>query len=299
MNVSEILKDLGYRLSDDGEYYRTRPLYRDSDNNTSLMVHKSTGRFKDWSTGECGSLAMLVKMTSGFSFDEAYKLLEGKNFDLKKAQEFVSTSLAEGVEESFSMNGVGTLYPNHKHFLDRGISLETLAPFGGGQSMAGYMRNRYAFPVFDLDERIVGFSGRALLDGMKPKWKHKGKTRNWLYPLFVNQTELETNDTVILVESIGDMLALWENGIRNVIVLFGVKISKRVLAEVIRLNPKRILVSLNNEPDNENIGNDAAAKITEKIACFIDNVEVCLPFMGDFCDMHQEGTIQSWIEEKL
>lgn len=299
MNVVEILRDLGYQLTDDGEYFRARPLYRQSGNNTSLQVHKNTGRFKDWSTDDCGSLALLVKLTLSASFEDAYKYLENHSFDLKKAKIQDNRTLSGDITESFKMNSVGTLYQNHKHFIDRSISKGTVEIFRGGESMAGYMRNRYTFPIFDLDERIIGFSGRSLISGMNPKWKHKGKTRNWVYPLFVNEEALKLNDTIILVESIGDMLALWENGIKNVIVLFGTKISKSVVSELIRLNPKRVLVALNNEPNNFNIGNEAAVKISEKIACFLDNVEVSLPYLGDFSDMHVNGTIDKWIKERL
>jgi hypothetical protein len=92
------------------------------------------------------------------------------------------------------------------------------------------------------------------------------------------------------------MLALWEVGIRNVLVLFGVKISKRLIAELIELNPEEIYVSLNNEPENNNIGNNAAEKISEKLACIFDKVSVELPLHGDFSDMLVSGEMEEWIK---
>ena len=295
-SVAEILSEMGYRFSDDGEYLRMRPLYRSSDNPMSLQVNKKNGGFKDWGTNEAGSLALLIKKTLNVPFPEAYKFLQGKGID-GKIEVDTTPILSDKIVETFHMRSVGTLLPHHKHFLDRQITKETLEQFQGGVSMVGFMRNRYTFPIFDKDGTLIGFSGRALLKGMTPKWKNKGKTRNWLYPLFLNREYIVEKREVYLVESIGDMLALWECGIRNVIVLFGVKISKVITSELISMNVDRIYVSLNNEPDNNNIGNDAADKIVEKLTCIFDEVELRLPFHGDFSDMLQQGVIKDWIEK--
>jgi len=40
LNVYQILTDLGYKLKDCGKEYRTRPLYRDSDNDTVLDLQR-------------------------------------------------------------------------------------------------------------------------------------------------------------------------------------------------------------------------------------------------------------------
>lgn len=296
MDVRQILTQIGYVLSDDGKYYRAKPLYRDSDNSTSLQISKDDGSFKDWGTDDSGSLALLVKKTLGVTFKDAYKILGGSTTKTKFEFDPIK-ELSDGVVETFSLQSVGTLLPHHKHFLDRGVSKETLEQFGGGVSMSGYMRNRYTFPIYDINKNIIGFSGRALFDKMLPKWKNKGKTRNWLYPLYLNKSEITTASSVYLVESIGDLLALWEVGIKNVIVLFGVKISKPLLATLVELNIKTIYVSLNNEPDNNSIGNIAAEKICEKLTCFFDDVQVRLPFDGDFGDMLQNKTIFDWVKK--
>jgi hypothetical protein len=295
-NVIEILSEMGYKFTDDGEYLRMRPLYRSSDNLTSLQVNKKSGAFKDWSTEESGSLALLVKKTLNIPFSEVYKFLEGKGID-GKIEVDTSPILSDKIVETFHMRSVGTLLQHHKHFFDRGITKDTLEVFEGGVSMSGYMRNRYTFPIFAQDKTLIGFSGRALLKGMLPKWKNKGKTRNWLYPLFINREEIVSKKEVYLVESIGDMLSLWQSGVKNVIVLFGTKISKVIISELIAMNVEKIYVSLNNEPDNNSIGNIAADKIVEKLTCIFDEVELRLPFQGDFSDMLQQGVIKDWIKQ--
>jgi DNA primase len=77
------------------------------------------------------------------------------------------------------------------------------------------------FPVYNEHNQIIGFSGRHVEsnnDKWKhlPKWKHVGKRNNWVYPAFNTATgvdeEIEFKKEVILVESIGDALALYEQG---------------------------------------------------------------------------------------
>ena len=73
-------------------------------------------------------------------------------------------------------------------------------------------------------------SGRKLeIESKRPKWIHYGQKSKWIYPSFVNEKYIKQSGEVILVESIGDMLSLWEAGVKNTIVLFGVNLSKTIL----------------------------------------------------------------------
>ena len=73
------------------------------------------------------------------------------------------------------------------------------------------MQNRYVFPIFDNKNNIIGLSGRKLeAKSNRPKWIHYGKKSKWIYPSFVNKNYIKDKEEVILVESIGDMLSLWE-----------------------------------------------------------------------------------------
>ena len=91
--------------------------------------------------------------------------------------------------------------------------------------MSGKLNNRIVFPIFNMDGTdIEGFAGRDLLD-RDTKWKLMGAKRLWIYPFFLPEVQeaIMEKQEVILVESIGDFLALYEAGIFNVLVLFGVK----------------------------------------------------------------------------
>lgn len=83
------------------------------------------------------------------------------------------------------------------------------------------------------------------------------------------------------------MLALWEVGIRNVLVTFGVEVSDYLLNFIIKLNPKKIIIAFNNDVDNGNVGNESAEKARAKICQFFDlhQVEVKLPVSKDLNKM--------------
>ncbi len=43
VNIHQILTSMGYSLKDFGREYRTKPIYRDSDNDTVLRIYKDSG----------------------------------------------------------------------------------------------------------------------------------------------------------------------------------------------------------------------------------------------------------------
>ena len=61
--IRDILTEIGYSLSDQGKYFRTKPLYRDSSNSTVLSIRKSDGVWKDFREDIGGSLEDLVRIT--------------------------------------------------------------------------------------------------------------------------------------------------------------------------------------------------------------------------------------------
>ena len=79
------------------------------------------------------------------------------------------------------------------------------------------MKDRYVFPIFNHNEENLGFTGRDLMKNSgnwRPKWKHIGDKSKWRYPLIKNYETIEQRNSVILLERVGDMLALWDWNIR-------------------------------------------------------------------------------------
>jgi len=288
MGVREVLVSLGFNPSDFGDYYRMRPIYRASDNNTSLSVHKRTGKWTDFGLDKKGDLAELVKICLNLSNIEEAEGYLGNNFQTQRE------SLVIKSRQTFDKDIVTSLKPIYGYWEGRGISSMTLKLFQGGLCGFGRMRNRFVFPIFDSKGTVIGFCGRDITDKSKIKWKILGQKNNFLYPLNVNEQEIIKAKKIVIVESIGDMLRLWELGVKFSMVLFGVSLSIAQLNKLIQLDPDEVLIGLNNEPTNNNIGNFAAEKIKRILLRHFDRkqVRVTLPIQKDFGIMNYPEIVE-------
>ena len=189
---------------------------------------------------------------------------------------------------------------DNSYWNERGITDETLDPFKGGICPAGVMKNRYTFPVFNSRQDLVGITGRYIYNikegSYTKKWNIKGAKKNWRYPLQVNAKILKKLKKVILVESIGDMLALWQAGYRHVMVTFGTEISLSIINLMLTLDPDQIILSFNDDSGRGDAGNHAAKKEYKKLSKYFDQnqLRICLPTgQNDFGGMSSDE-ILAW-----
>jgi hypothetical protein len=303
-SVRKILQDIGYVLTDNGREFRTKPLYRDSDNDNVLRIWKNSGQWVDFKENKSGSLEELIRLTLKLkTIDEAKQWIGSKGI-VSNAEEIEKPKALTSQVQYFDKSLLLKLAKNDDYWNNRGISSSTLAPFCGGLASTGKMYNRYTFPIFDNKDNIIGFSGRDVapfsLEG-RPKWKHIGDKKEWVYPLKVNLQDIRSCKKVILVESIGDMLALRENGISNSVVTFGLNISAKIIYSLIALNPDKIIVAFNNDSDNNGAGNEAAVAAKNKLLNYFDKsqVSINLPLGAkDFGDLNlfDKSKILEWYE---
>jgi hypothetical protein len=284
--VADILQQVGYQLIDYGKEFRTRPLYRPSDNATSLCIKKSTGEWYDFSERVGGSLDLLIQKTVGDIPQEIKdKILSGAFFSRKEAVELCDL-------KTFNKSLLIKLNKDHDYWLKRGVSKHIINLFEGGTTTNGRMAHRYVFPIFNDRTDLVGFSGRILAkNSVAPKWKHLGKKSHWCYPLFLNQESILKKREVILVESIGDMLALFDAGIDNVLVTFGVDIGPKIIEFLLKADMNRIYIAFNNDVGNNLVGNEAAEEGRKQLVQYFDEsqVIVALPeHKNDFGVMSHE-----------
>lgn len=303
-SVRKILQDIGYVLTDNGREFRAKPLYRDSDNDNVLRIWKNSGQWVDFKENKSGSLEELIRLTLKLkTIDEAKQWIGSKGI-VSNAEEIEKPKALTSQVQYFDKSLLLKLAKNDDYWNNRGISSSTLAPFCGGLASTGKMYNRYTFPIFDNKDNIIGFSGRDVapfsLEG-RPKWKHIGDKKEWVYPLKVNLQDIRIRKKVILVESIGDMLALRENGISNSVVTFGLNISAKIIYSLIALNPDKIIVAFNNDSDNNGAGNEAAVVAKNKLLNYFDKsqVSINLPLGAkDFGDLNlfDKSKILEWYE---
>jgi hypothetical protein len=295
-NIKEILSNLGYNLKEYSKEYRTRPLYRDSDNENVLVIYKDSGRWVDFKENLTGNLQDLVRITLNLSNN-----VEAKEWISQKAPNTNTYTVYKKPEikqvKCYSPEVLLKLVKDHGFWNKRSISNETMEAFEGGILQEGRMKGRYVFPIFDKERQLIGVAGRDILNRSEkicPKWKLVGDKINWKYPLQVNLKILSESKSVILIESIGDMLALWEAGIKNTIVTFGLNLNTGILNTLLILNPSKIYISFNNDSTKNNAGNLAAEKAKEKLLKHFDKhqISIILPTQKDFGEMTRQEIIQ-------
>lgn len=284
MRLLELLKDAGCNPRNYGSYLTCSASYRGGDDPGSVAIYLQTNIVKDFVTGHSFSLEEFLKLTLRLKdVKQVEKILEDK------ARYY--TGFSNDLEDPFNK---GTKYYSNDDLVDlkedysywnrRGVSDETLKVFGGGLCLTGKMYQRYVFPIFDARKKILGFSGRDVTGKSKIKWKHLGRKNEWGYPFIFSHQYVKETKELILVESIGDMLSLWESGIRNTGITFGTEAGGGLLKAIIRLDPDSIVIATNN--DENRAGQKAAAKIRSTLVGFFDPAQITVyhPYKNDFGD---------------
>lgn len=293
--IKSTLEALGYVLRDCGKSWSTSAVYRNGDNSNALSIFKDSGVWTDFVTNEVAQpFSRLVELSGGLAVKVNGEPSVVKNNEVQ-------------VERVYPASMLDKLAPNHQFYLSRGVDVPTLQRLRGGLAMSGQMYQRYIFPIINSDGNIIGFSGRDLCpipNQSRPKWKHVGVRNKWVYPLhvkdeageqFVRQSILASK-TVIVVESIGDLLAFHTNKTFNVLVSFGLKLSSSIVCALIELGVERVILAPNNDSEKPtNYGlNSAINNLLLLLPHFdLENVGVCLPTKKDFGEM-SPSDFEAW-----
>lgn len=314
------LEKLGYKLQDSGNHWRARAIYRNGKTNTSLIIYKDSGVWRDFGTGsEPLPFEVLVRET--LNTNDPKILSEYISEEARSAAPKKEPEEKIEMEKIYPHSYLEKLLPMKKFYEKKGISNQVQDDFKCGYAGGGKMYRRIVFPIYNLDGEIHGFSGRAVVDNDKtPKWKHLGRKRDWIYPHSLSQPFIEKEKEVILVESIGDCLALYEKGFCNVLVTFGLDASSKLISYLNQFQLDRIIIATNNDSQKDvNSGGEAAIKTFAKLSKVFDIGVICInpPTSNDFGDMltedndflkwHQRKnkwtgdgeTFQKWIVKKI
>jgi hypothetical protein len=255
-----------------------KPLHRVAKTDC-LSVSVRSGRFHDFATGDSGPLEKLIRMTNGGSIEFAPE------------KDVVAELKDEVVPE---VRDIGPLFPSYSFYNKRGISNKTLETFQAGFCQGDKMYNRFVFPIYNPDNSLVGYAGRRVDGNDKAmKWKIVGKKNLWVYPVLWNAGSIKKSKEIIVVESIGNMLALWEAGLKHSIICFGTSCSKALLSTIISFNPKRIILGFDND-EGANPGQTARVKMQNELEKWFDKSKICTkltPVGRDLSDI--------WAQEKI
>lgn len=304
-NYGDILKSIGYKLIDCGDHWRTKAIYRNGSGSTSVKIYKNSGVWSDFGIENgCKPFQALVEATVK---DKKRSLNIVKN--ISSVDTYQPKDRIE-MEKVYPNECLDDLFPNYSFYKKRGISENTQRKFKVGLANIGKMYRRMTFPIYNEHSQIIGFSGRKIDDNNDfPKWKQIGKKSKWVYPVYVPESESDEEITkkreAILVESIGDALALYENGIKNVIVIFGVSTSWQVINYLSSKELDRIIISTNNDTDSkDNNGLIGAIKCYLKLSKIFDLERLIIKFppkgMNDFGKAHEEDyNMINWVNREI
>lgn len=310
MNSDEIknsLEKLGYHLKDFGNHWRTKALYRGGDNPTAIKVYKNSGVWQDYVQGNGPiPLVKLVELTLRTKDPKIIKQYISANQESK--ENYIAKEKIE-MDKIYPKECLNRLFPNFSLYKKRGISEETQKLYQCGLAGNGQMYQRIVFPIYNSDGDIFGFSGRKINDNNEaPKWKHIGTKTKWVYPAFVPREQtvdslIDEKKEVILVESIGDSLALTEEGYAHNLVTFGLDCSPALLNYLCSKDLHRIIIATNNDNDKQkNHGKIAAMKNYMKLSQFFDfeQLSIQLPWANDFGEMKEkEMSFKQWYDTPL
>lgn len=107
-------------------------------------------------------------------------------------------------------------------------------------------RNRLIFPIIDPQMRVLGFGGRVLDDSL-PKYLNSPESpvynkRRVLYGLHQTRDDCRKSGRVFIVEGYLDLLALYQNGIRNAVATLGTALTAEHVRALTRYAEQMMLV---------------------------------------------------------
>ncbi len=154
------------------------------------------------------------------------------------------------------------------HFSKKKISAHLVEKTGlilSKKNRGGYydrFRNRIVFPIFNLNQQVIGFGGRVLDDAL-PKYLNSPETHVFnksrsLYGINRAKKRCRESDTVFIVEGYFDLLALHQHGIENTVATLGTGLTKEHIRLLKGFVSKFYLVY-----DSDDSGIKAAQRVIE------------------------------------
>ena len=263
-------------------YFGVCPFHDDT--NPSMSVSRSLQIYKCFSCGASGNVFNFVMDYEHITFKEALELLakkagvEVKGLKLKKEntqnepyykmyelalkfyQNNLNTSFGHDAKEylkkrkidddvikefdiGLSLTSMDSLV---KLLTDKGYSLDTLDKLGLVSNEHDTYINRIMFPLWDLNGRVVGFSGRIYDNSKLNKYLNTKETPIFkkgelLYHYHIAREEVRTKKYVIVMEGFMDVIRASTIGYRNVVALMGTAMTKEQANLIKRLSNDVIL----------------------------------------------------------
>ncbi len=130
-------------------------------------------------------------------------------------------------------------------------------------------KNRLIFPIFDYNNKVIGFGGRALSQNYLAKYINSPETEFFkkgfnLYNLNNAKNENKQSGIVFVVEGYMDAISLYQAGFKNVVATLGTAMTESHLNLVWRYFNDPVVCF-----DGDSSGQNAAQKISEKLIAYM------------------------------
>ncbi len=130
-------------------------------------------------------------------------------------------------------------------------------------------KNRLIFPIFDYNNKVIGFGGRALGQNYLAKYINSPETEFFkkgfnLYNLNNAKSENKQSGIIFVVEGYMDAISLYQSGFKNVVATLGTAMTESHLNLVWRYFNDPVVCF-----DGDRSGQNAAQKISEKLIAFM------------------------------
>ena len=289
VNIVDIISSYLPLTNKGKNYFGVCPFHDDT--NPSMSVSPDKQIYKCFSCGASGNVFDFIMNYEHVSFREALGILsqktgieiKGLNISKKSNKydkfyeiyELAHKYYVNNMNSSYSKNAKEYLHNRHiddemiknykiglsldrqdnltKLLVSKGYDLNTLNNIGLSNQNRDIYINRIIFPLYDLNGRIVGFSGRRY-DGIKDnkyintKGTEIFKKGEIIYNYHNAREFVRSKDQVIVMEGFMAVIRSIENGIKNAVALMGTAMTKEQTNLICHLSKNVILCFDGDEP---------------------------------------------------
>lgn len=261
--IIECVLELGSRLYEEKQDVITFSTeYRGGDSQNKLWYYRESKSFVDWTGEGSRSLADLAMDSLGLSFIEACKWVEGKAGGRhgvltrieREVEEYIDTyEFKECPCEPYDNNVLNfywNVYP--AAWLEEGISKEVMDEF---KIRWNWVDSSAIIPNYDYNGNLIGIRQRNFdpdaTAKYHPTWlgdtMYNFPSGSHLYGIYENRKEIERCGCVYLVEGEKSVLKAASWGIRNVLGLSGLQLSRWQVDMLLHMGVRKIIFVLDKD----------------------------------------------------
>lgn len=282
-----------------------------NDKNPSLTINDEKGFCYCFVCQTGGDVIGLVQQKLGLSFaDTVERIARGAEIDIIYENIDPELALREARQKAAILDQLNSQQESYRKFIkdkraeririmldERNILPSTSKHFGLGYCPRGFFGDRITIPIHDHRGNLVGFTGRATRDSIKPKYKNSENSDHFDKSKIVFNEhralrEVSETDSIIFVEGHFDVISMWQAGIRNVVAMQGTAAPSEAIIRRLSKRTKRFMLCF----DGDEGGNKAIEqfiKVAGPMACRGEiTISVAqLPFGTDPDQCIKEGLV--------